>query len=142
MLDELFDDLAQAASAACGRQFSACIQFNGPNFSGEECISQKDDCAAVATTQRATASTPAVITASVTIPVEAAQPTDIPGSVVAIQTIAPPSTTAVGGGGNPAPVTETVLQPIASSGFPVPSLVPSNAPFSNSTGTGLHRRFR
>lgn len=143
VLDEFFDDLKEAAAAACGHQFTACIQFKGVNFSVEECRSQKNECAAVATTQSSTASTPAVITASITIPVEAAQPTDIPGSVVAIETIAPPtSTVAVGGEGSSAPTSEVVAQPIASSGPPVPTLVNSAAPFSNSTAPGLRRRYR
>ena len=143
VLNDFFDDLKEAAAAACGHQFTACIKFNGPNFSVEECRSQKNDCAAVATTQQATASTPAVITATVIIPVEAAQPTDIPGSVVAIETIAPPSITGgVEGGVIPAPTNGAVVQPVVPSASPVPTLVPSSAPFSNSTAPGLRRRYR
>lgn len=143
VLNEFFDDLKEAAAAACGHQFTACIKFNGPNFSIEECRSQKNDCAAVATTQRATASAPAVITASVTIPVEAAQPTDIPGTIVSIETIVPPaSTVTVGSEEDSAPTSEVIVQATASSSFPAPTIVPSNAPFSNSTSPGLRRRYR
>jgi len=141
VLNEFFDDLKEAAAAACGHQFTACIKFNGPNFSVEECRSQRNDCAAVATTQQAAAATPAVITASVVIPVEAAQPTDIPGTVVAIETVAPPAPTDIGGEvGIATSTSEATVQP--SSGAPVPTLVPSNAPFSNFTAPGLRRRYK
>lgn len=156
VLDELFDDLASAAAAACGQQFSACISFSGPGFSVEECGSQKDECASVASTQSATATTPATLTASVTIPVTATA--SVPGSVVATETIAPTSvasvtsaaggdkaivaasqTTAASAGGDAAAssacsiVTGTVTVDAVSSSLP--TLVSSVAPFSNSTAT-------
>jgi len=64
VLEELFDDLASAAAASCGHQFTACIGISGPGFSVEECTSQKDSCGSAASTATAS-SAPATITATV-----------------------------------------------------------------------------
>jgi hypothetical protein len=173
VLEELFSDLASAAQAACGHQFTACVSLQGPGFSVEECQSQKDDCAQVASTQSATATTPATITASVTVPISTTA--TIPGSVVATETIAPTSVAAAAVTQSAAgQVTETTQEaaqsttpaavddaasssvcsivtgtvivdmPAVSIATPVsaaasiPTLAPSNAPFSNGTTNSVN----
>jgi hypothetical protein len=89
VLDELFDDLASAASAACSHQYQACISFTGPGFSFEECEDQQTSCSSAASTASATASTAATITATVTVPVTAI----VTGSVLStVATISATST--------------------------------------------------
>jgi hypothetical protein len=83
VLDELFDDLSSAASAACGHQFTACVGFSEPGFSFEECASQQDACSSVASTASPTASTPGTITATATVPPSAT----VTGSVLSAVTV-------------------------------------------------------
>jgi hypothetical protein len=83
VLDELFDDLASAASAACGHQFTACVGFSEAGFSFEECSSQQDACSSVASTASATAATPGTITATATVPPSAT----VTGSVLSAVTL-------------------------------------------------------
>jgi len=149
VLGELFDSLASAAQAACGHQFTTCISFTGPGFSIEECTTQKKDCAAVASTQRATASAPSTMTASIIIPIDATV-TKVPGSVIATETIAASTTAAVVPGKEAAitqvpsaeqtsacaaVVTVTVDAPVKVASA-LPTIISSKIPpFSNSTAT-------
>ncbi|KAF4626527.1 hypothetical protein G7Y89_g11632 [Cudoniella acicularis] len=82
VLEEVFDDIVSAASAACGKQFEACTGFSGPGFSLEECTFQKDTCGSVASTQSSSAA-PATLTATATVPVGATAT----GSVIAQSTV-------------------------------------------------------
>jgi hypothetical protein len=83
VLDEIFDDLASAASAACGHQFTACVGFSEPGFSFEECSSQQDACSSVASTASPTAATPGTLTATATVPPTAS----VTGSVLSAVTV-------------------------------------------------------
>jgi hypothetical protein len=87
VFDELFDDLAAAAAASCGHQFTACQAFAGPGFTIEECVSQRDSCSRAASSQTTTATTPATVTATQVLPVTASATI---GSAIATSTISTP----------------------------------------------------
>lgn len=82
VLEEEFEDIVEAAGAACTAQFNTCISFSGPGFSFEECSSQKESCGSAASTQTS-ASTAAQITATATVPPSAT----VTGSVISEATI-------------------------------------------------------
>jgi hypothetical protein len=82
VLEEEFEDIVQAAGAACTAQFNTCVSFSGPGFSFEECSSQKESCGSAASTQTS-ASTAAQITATATVPPTAT----VTGSVISEATI-------------------------------------------------------
>lgn len=82
VLEEEFEDIVEAAGAACTAQFNTCVSFSGPGFSFEECSSQKESCGSAASTQTS-ASTAAQITATATVPPSAT----VTGSVISEATI-------------------------------------------------------
>jgi len=67
VLEEIFDDITLACGAACEQQFTTCTSLTGPGFSLEECSSQKESCASVASSATPSAN-PMTITATVTVP--------------------------------------------------------------------------
>lgn len=84
VFDELFDDLAAAAAASCGHQFTACQSLAGAGFSIEECASQRDSCSSAASSQTTTATAPVTVTATQVVPVTA---TVTIGSAIATSTV-------------------------------------------------------
>jgi hypothetical protein len=85
VLEELFDDLASAATAACNSQYETCISFQSSGFSFEECSIQKTSCSSAAVVASATAAAPGTITAVVTVPTSAAA--SVTGSILAESTV-------------------------------------------------------
>ncbi|KAK0103509.1 hypothetical protein ONS95_005530 [Cadophora gregata] len=82
VFEDLFDDFPSACAAACGHQFTKCISFSGPGFSFQECSSQKNKCANVASSASAPAA-PETVTATVTVPPTAS----VTGSVISEVTV-------------------------------------------------------
>jgi len=82
VFEDLFDDFPSACAAACGHQFTKCISFSGPGFSFQECTSQKNKCANVASSASVPAA-PETVTATVTVPPTAS----VTGSVISEVTI-------------------------------------------------------
>jgi hypothetical protein len=105
VLEEVFEVLPAAASAACTHQFNACAALAGQAFAGTDCLSQMNQCQGVASTASPTASTPGTVTATATVPASAS------ASVVSAASVA--NVVATGGsvaGNCPAQQTVTLSQ--------------------------------
>ncbi|KAI9641896.1 hypothetical protein NHQ30_009763 [Ciborinia camelliae] len=159
VLEELFEELADAAKAACGHQFEACVSFEDASFSETECSVQSVSCASAANTATSTPASPSTLTATQTVPPVSRTSSAVAAIVTSVSSSSSAGKTkstkhssakssAITSDTSPASecapqvtqfmtvfadavvVTSTTSSSVASS---IPTLASSSAPFSNST---------